>query len=126
MPEFLSLPRELIRSYFKYVFAFILTALSVELGNILDGVMVGQIIGPDAVAAVGTTLSLLQGYYSVYVLLGGGGGMRLLRARRIEISQNGRWIPMADAYFACPALPLRAFPTLVPAVLLHQSGAGLK
>ena len=75
MPEFLSLPRELIRSYFKYVFAFILTALSVELGNILDGVMVGQLIGPDAVAAVGTTLSLLQGYYSVYVLLGGGGGM---------------------------------------------------
>ena len=69
------LPRELLRSYFKYVFAFILTALSVELGNILDGVMVGQIIGPDAVAAVGTTLSLLQGYYSVYVLLGGGGGM---------------------------------------------------
>lgn len=75
MTEFLSLPRELLRSYFKYVFAFILTALSVELGNILDGVMVGQIIGPDAVAAVGTTLSLLQGYYSVYVLLGGGGGM---------------------------------------------------
>lgn len=58
--------------------------------------------------------------------VGGGGSMRLLRARRIEISQNGRWIPMADAYFACPALPLRAFPTLVPAVLLHQSGAGLK
>ena len=69
------MPRDLLRTYFKYVFAFILTALSVELGNILDGVMVGQIIGPDAVAAVGTTLPLLQGYYSVYVLLGGGGGM---------------------------------------------------
>ena len=67
--------RELLKTYFRYVAAFILTALSVELGNILDGVMVGQIIGPDAVAAVGTTLSLLQGYYSVYVLLGGGGGM---------------------------------------------------
>ena len=67
--------RELLKTYFRYVAAFILTALSVELGNILDGVMVGQIIGPDAVAAVGTTLPLLQGYYSVYVLLGGGGGM---------------------------------------------------
>lgn len=69
------MPRELLKTYLRYVAAFILTALSVELGNILDGVMVGQIIGPDAVAAVGTTLSLLQGYYSVYVLLGGGGGM---------------------------------------------------
>lgn len=91
MTGFLSLPRELLRSYFKYVFAFILTALSVELGNILDGVMVGQIIGPDAVAAVGTTLSLLQGYYSVYVLLGGGGGMlvglAIGKGRRDEASR---------------------------------------
>ena len=91
MPVFLSLPRELLRCFFKYVFAFILTALSVELGNILDGVMVGQIIGPDAVAAVGTTLSLLQGYYSVYVLLGGGGGMlvglAIGKGRRDEASR---------------------------------------
>ena len=91
MPVFLSLPRELLGSFFKYVFAFILTALSVELGNILDGVMVGQIIGPDAVAAVGTTLSLLQGYYSVYVLLGGGGGMlvglAIGKGRRDEASR---------------------------------------
>ena len=91
MPEFLFLSRELVRTYFKYVFAFILTALSVELGNILDGVMVGQIIGPDAVAAVGTTLSLLQGYYSVYVLLGGGGGMlvglAIGKGRRDEASR---------------------------------------
>ena len=91
MPEFRSMPRELVRTYFKYVFAFILTALSVELGNILDGVMVGQIIGPDAVAAVGTTLSLLQGYYSVYVLIGGGGGMlvglAIGKGRRDEASR---------------------------------------
>lgn len=71
---------ELVGTYFKYVFAFILTALSVELGNILDGVMVGQIIGPDAVAAVGTTLPLLQGYYSVYVLFGGGERPELIPA----------------------------------------------
>lgn len=69
------MPRELLKTYLRYVLAFVLTSLSMMLGNILDGVMVGQIVGPDAVAAVGTTLPMLQGYYSLYVLIGGGGGM---------------------------------------------------
>ena len=37
---------ELRKTYFRYLIAFVLTALSATLGNILDGVIVGQLVGP--------------------------------------------------------------------------------
>lgn len=67
--------RALVKRYLRYVFAFVLTALSAMLGNLLDGIMVGQFVGPDAVAAVGTVMPLTQGYYTLHLLVGGGAGM---------------------------------------------------
>ena len=69
------MPAELRRTYFRYLFAFVLIALSAMLGNLLDGIMVGQLVGPDAVAAVGTVMPLTQGYYTLHLLVGGGAGM---------------------------------------------------
>lgn len=67
--------RELLRTYLRYVSAFILTALSVTLGNFLDGVIVGQLLGPDSVAAVGTVIPVIQAFFTVVLLFAGGGGM---------------------------------------------------
>lgn len=64
-----------MKTYFRYVFAFILSALSSMLGNVLDGVIVGQMIGPDAVAAVGMSRPLLQAYFTLNLMIGSGGGM---------------------------------------------------
>ena len=66
---------ELRKTYFRYLIAFVLTALSATLGNILDGVIVGQLVGPDAVAAVGTVLPITQAFFTAVLLLAGGGGM---------------------------------------------------
>ena len=66
---------ELRRRYFRYLFAFVLTALSTMLGNILDGIIAGQFIGADAVAAIGTSRPLTQGFYTLHLLIGAGGGM---------------------------------------------------
>lgn len=66
---------ELRRTYFRYLIAFVLTALSTMLGNILDGIIAGQLIGADAVAAIGTSRPLTQGFYTLHLLVGAGGGM---------------------------------------------------
>ena len=66
---------ELRKRYFRYLFAFVLTALSTMLGNILDGIIAGQFIGADAVAAIGTSRPLTQGFYTLHLLIGAGGGM---------------------------------------------------
>ena len=63
------------KTYFRYLVAFVLTALSATLGNILDGIIVGQLVGHDAVAAVGTVLPITQAFFTVVLLLAGGGGM---------------------------------------------------
>ena len=63
------------RTYFRYLIAFVLTALSTMLGNILDGIIAGQLIGADAVAAIGTSRPLTQGFYTLHLLIGAGGGM---------------------------------------------------
>ena len=66
---------ELRRKYFRYLIAFVLTALSTMLGNILDGIIAGQLIGAEAVAAIGTSRPLTQGFYTLHLLVGAGGGM---------------------------------------------------
>ena len=63
------------KTYFHYLVAFVLTALSTMLGNILDGIIAGQLIGADAVAAIGTSRPLTQGFYTLHLLVGAGGGM---------------------------------------------------
>ena len=66
---------ELRKTYFRYLIAFVLTALSTMLGNILDGIIAGQLIGAEAVAAIGTSRPLTQGFYTLHLLIGAGGGM---------------------------------------------------
>ena len=74
------------KTYFRYLIAFVLTALSSTLGNILDGIIVGNLIGPDAVAAVGTVMPVIQTFFTIVLLLAGGGGMLM----GISIGENRR------------------------------------
>lgn len=73
--NFFVMPPELLKTYLRFLFAFILSALSAMLGNILDGVIAGQMIGPEAVAAIGTSRPMTQGFYTLHLLIGAGGGM---------------------------------------------------
>lgn len=94
------MPRELLKTYLRYVFAFILSALSTMLGNVLDGVIVGQMIGPDAVAAVGMSRPLLQAYFTLNLMIGAGGGMLV----GIEIGKGCR--DAANGVFRASAIVL--------------------
>lgn len=103
---------ELRKSYFRYLFAFVLISLSAMLGNLLDGIMVGQLVGPDAVAAVGTVMPLTQGYYTLHLLVGGGAGMLV----GLAIGKGDR--KRADSLFSLAT-------TVLMCVSLVISGVGL-
>ena len=101
---------ELRKAYFRYLIAFVLTALSTMLGNILDGIIAGQMIGPDAVAAIATSRPLTQGYYTLHLLIGAGGGMlvglAIGKKRRNEANGVFRTVAAAMAVIAACATSL--------------------
>ena len=98
---------ELRKTYFRYLIAFVLTALSTMLGNILDGIIAGQLIGADAVAAIGTSRPLSQGFYTLHLLIGAGGGMlaglAIGKNRRDEANVVFRSVVCAMAVIAAVA-----------------------
>ena len=70
-----SSDKPLSARYWRYLAAFTLTALSTCLGNLLDGVIVGQMVSAQGVAAVGVSRPLVQAYFTLHTLLGAGAGM---------------------------------------------------
>ena len=100
------------KTYFRYLIAFVLTALSTMLGNILDGIIAGQLIGADAVAAIGTSRPLTQGFYTLHLLIGAGGGMlaglAIGKKRRDEANVVFRTVVCAMAAIAAVATAVGA------------------
>ena len=61
--------------FWRYLWAFILVALSSCLGNVVDGIIVGNLICADGVSAINLSKPLIQLMFTLSLLLAAGAGM---------------------------------------------------
>lgn len=61
--------------YWRFLWSSILIALSGCLGNVVDGIIVGNFIGEDALSAINLTKPLVQLMFTLNMLLATGAGM---------------------------------------------------
>ena len=61
------------QQFMKFFFPTILMTMALSLSTVIDGIIVGNILGPDALAAVNLVLPITLLFNSVYVLIGVGG-----------------------------------------------------
>lgn len=65
-----------IRSqFYNYLGAYILVALSGCLGNVVDGIIVGNLISEDAVSAINLSKPINQFIFTLHLLINAGAGM---------------------------------------------------
>ena len=65
-----------IRSqFYKYLWAYILVALSGCLGNVVDGIIVGNLISEDGVSAINLSKPINQFIFTLHLLINAGAGM---------------------------------------------------
>lgn len=66
----------LVRRVFKsYLVATLLSSASVSLGAVVDGIIVGNILGPASLAAVNLVMPILQLFNALYIVLNVGGSL---------------------------------------------------
>ena len=63
------------KQFYNYLWAYILVALSGCLGNVVDGIIVGNLISEDGVSAINLSKPVNQFIYTLHLLVNGGGGM---------------------------------------------------
>ena len=61
--------------FHRYLWAYILVALSGCLGNVVDGIIVGNLIGADGVSAINLSKPIIQFIFTLHLLINAGGGM---------------------------------------------------
>ena len=61
--------------FWRYLWAFILVALSGCMGEVVDGIIVGNLISTDGVSAINLTKPLMQLMFTLSLLLAAGAGM---------------------------------------------------
>ena len=67
--------KSLSTQFWRYLWAFVLVALSSNLGSVVDGIIVGNLICADGVSAINLSRPLLQLMYTLSLLLAAGAGM---------------------------------------------------
>lgn len=66
----------LVRRVFKsYLVATLLSSASVSLGAVVDGIIVGNILGPASLAAVNLVMPILQLFNALYIVFNVGGSL---------------------------------------------------
>ena len=63
------------KEYWRFLWSSILIALSGCLGNVVDGIIVGNLIGEDAVSAINLSRTVIQFMFTLSMLLSTGAGM---------------------------------------------------
>lgn len=66
---------EVSRQFYNYLWAYILVALSGCLGNVVDGVIVGNLISADGVSAINLSKPVNQFIFTLHLLINAGAGM---------------------------------------------------
>lgn len=67
--------KELSKHFWRFLWSSILIALSGCLGNIVDAIIVGNLIGADGVSAINLTKPVVQFMFTLSMLLSAGAGM---------------------------------------------------
>ena len=67
--------KELSKHFWRFLWSSILIALSGCLGNIVDAIIVGNMIGADGVSAINLTKPVVQFMFTLSMLLSAGAGM---------------------------------------------------
>ena len=65
------------RQFYNYLGAYILIALSGCLGNVVDGIIVGNLISGDGVSAINLSKPIVQFIFTLHLLINAGAGMRV-------------------------------------------------
>ena len=63
------------KQFYRYLWAFILVALSGCLGNVVDGIIVGNLISEDGVSAINLSKPINQFIFTLHLLINAGAGM---------------------------------------------------
>ena len=66
---------ELNKQFYNYLWAYILVALSGCLGNVVDGIIVGNLISEDGVSAINLSKPINQFIFTLHLLINAGAGM---------------------------------------------------
>ena len=61
--------------FYKFLTAYILVALSGCLGNVVDGIIVGNLISEDGVSAINLSKPINQFIFTLHLLINAGAGM---------------------------------------------------
>ena len=66
---------EINKQFYRYLWAYILVALSGCLGNVVDGIIVGNLISEDGVSAINLSKPINQFIFTLHLLINAGAGM---------------------------------------------------
>ena len=66
---------DLNKQFYNYLWAYILVALSGCLGNVVDGIIVGNLISADGVSAINLSKPINQFIFTLHLLINAGAGM---------------------------------------------------
>ncbi len=66
---------DLNKQFYNYLWAYILVALSGCLGNVVDGIIVGNLIDADGVSAINLSKPINQFIFTLHLLINAGAGM---------------------------------------------------
>lgn len=67
--------QELTTTFWRYLWSSILISLSASIGTIVNGIIVGNVIGEKGVSAVNLTAPLIQFMFTISLILASGAGM---------------------------------------------------
>ena len=66
---------DISKQFYRYLWAYILVALSGCLGNVVDGIIVGNLISEDGVSAINLSKPINQFIFTLHLLINAGAGM---------------------------------------------------
>ena len=67
--------KDINKQFYGYLWAYILVALSGCLGNVVDGIIVGNLISEDGVSAINLSKPINQFIFTLHLLINAGAGM---------------------------------------------------
>ena len=84
--------KSLSSQFWRYLWAFTLVALSGCLGEVVDGIIVGNLIGEDGVSAINLSKPVVQLMFTISMLLSTGAGMLVGFALGKKEKQHAKFI----------------------------------